>query len=116
MSKAEGTTVGAPRPTQEELETRLLQAEHVAIDLRLAISKATLRDVIEETRRDMMKAESFFRAIAEVMWDKIEAEDNPSPDFYESLHDTMELYANMLKERINLTDSSYMDKLPRGKP
>ena len=115
MSEAKGTTEKAPRPSQKELETRLLQAKNEAIALRLAISKATLRDVIEETRRDMMKAESFFRATAEVMWDKIEAEDNPGPDFYESLHDTMELYADMLKERIHLTDSSYMDKLPGGK-
>ena len=116
MSKAKGKTVEAPRPTQEELEAKLIQAKNDAINLRLAISKATLRDVIEETRRDMMKAESFFRATAEVMWDKIETEENPNPDFYESLHDTMELYADMLKERINLTGSSYMDKLPQGKP
>ena len=115
MSKAKGTTVKAPRPSQEELEAKLHQAEDDAIALRWALKKHNARDVLEEFRSDMWRAEGFLRVTGDQLWDMAGTNDDPNQQLFLSLGNTLTLYADMMQQKLLETDTCYMDKLPAGK-
>ena len=116
MSKAKGTTLEAPRPSQEELETRLLQAKQEVIHLRWAAEKATVRDALEELRGVVYDVQEVVRGAANQLYsigEHIQDEEGLS---LIGLSITLYRFADLMRQGLQETDSCYMRKLPGGKP
>ena len=116
MSKAKSTTEKAPRPSKEELEAKLLKAETDAISLRFALKKHSVRDVLEEFRCDMGQVEDFLRVTGDQLWHMAGTNADLNQEVFLSLGNTLTLYADMVQQKIEETDTCYIDKLPAGKP
>ena len=116
MSKTKSTTVKAPRPSKEELEAKLLKVETDAISLRWALKKHSVRDVLEEFRCDMGQVEDFLRVTGDQLWHMAGKNGDLNPKLFLSLVNTLTLYADMMKQKIEETDNCYIDQLPAGKP
>ncbi len=115
MSKAKGTTEKAPRPTKEELQSELDKAESEAIRLGWAVEKYTVRQALETFRGDMWRVEGFLRVTGDQIYDMAGSNDNPDQQLFLSLGNTLTLYADMMKQKIDETDPCYMNELPGGK-
>ena len=115
MNEAKGTTVKAPRASQKELEAVLHRIEYETAGLRWALKKYNTRDVLEDFRGEMMRVESFLRVTGDQIYEMVGTNDDPNQQFFLSLSNTLTLYADMMKQKIDETDPCYMNELPGGK-
>ncbi len=113
MSEAKGTTVKAPRASQKELEARLHRLEYDANNLRWALKKYSVQTVLEDFRNEMMRVEGFLRVTGDQVWDMAEGSDNPYSQFFLSLGNTLTLYADMMQQNFEATDTVYLGKTSR---
>ena len=118
MSKAEGTTVEAPRPTQEELKAKLIQAKNDAINLQWAVKNATVRDALDELRFDMVKLQLVLKGAADQLYHLGESEEVNDHDSRNllALSCSFNFISDSMLKKITETDSIYMRRLPGGKP
>ena len=115
MSEAKGTTVKEPRATKEELQGELDKAESEVIRLGWAVEKYTVRQALENFRSEMMRVEGLLRVSGDEIWGMAESNENPYQQFFLSFGNTLILYADMVKQKIEETDPCYMEELPGGK-
>lgn len=115
MSEAKGTTVKAPLPSQEELEARLHRLEYDANNLRWALKKYSVQTVLEDFRNEMMRVEGFLRVTGDQVWDMAGTSDNPHQQFFLSLGNTLTLYADMMQQNLEATDTCYLGEAHRQK-
>ncbi len=113
MSEAKGTTVGTPRASQKELEAVLHRNEYETAGLRWALKKFNTRDMLEEFRGEMMRVESFLRVTGDQLFEMVGTNDDPNQQFFLSLSNTLTLYADMVKQKIEETDTCYLGKVHR---
>ena len=116
MSKAKGTSVEAPRPTQEELEAKLIQAKNDAINLQWAVKKATVADVLDELREDMVQLQVVLKGAADQLYDLGEKVSDQEGRSLLALSFTFYFISDLMLKKIRETDSIYMRRLPGGKP
>ena len=110
MTKTKGTTEKAPRPSRKELEARLHRIEYDANALRWALKKFNVCAVLEEFRSEMMRVEGFLRVTGDQLWDMAGGSDNPHQELFLSLGNTLTLYADMMQQNLEETDTCYMNK------
>lgn len=110
MSKTKGTTVGTPPPSEKELEARLHRLEYDANALRWALKKHNVQTVLEDFRNEMMRVEGFLRVTGDQVWHMAGGNDNPHQHFFLSLGNTLTLYADMVQQNLEETDTCYMNK------
>ena len=113
MNEAKGTTEKAPRASQKELEAVLHRIEYETAGLRWALKKFNTRDVLEEFRGEMMRVESFLRVTGDQLYEMVGTNDDPNQQFFLSLSNTLTLYADMMKQKIEETDTCYLGKVHR---
>ena len=116
MSKAKRKTVEAPRPSQEELEAKLIQAENDAINLRWAVKNATVADALDELREDMVQLQVVLKGAADQLYDLGEKVSDQEGRSLLALSFTFHFISDFMLKKIKETDSLYIRKLPRGKP
>ena len=113
MSEAKGTTEKASRASQKELEAKLHRLEYDANGLRWALKKYSAVTVLEDFRNEMMRVEGFLRVTGDQVWDMAGGSDNPHQQFFLSLGNTLTLYADMMQQNLEATDTCYMRKAHR---
>ncbi len=113
MNEAKGTTVKAPRASQKELEAVLHRIEYETAGLRWALKKYNTRDVLEDFRGEMMRVESFLRVTGDQLYEMVGTNDDPNQQFFLSLSNTLTLYADMMKQKIEETDTCYLGEAHR---
>ncbi len=116
MRKTKRTTAKAPRPTQEELETKFREAEQEAVHLRLAVNKTTVWDAFEELRGVMYDVQEVVRSAANQLYscgqDIQEQEEGLN---LIALSITLCSFSDLMRQKLEETESFYMRRLPGGK-
>ena len=115
--KAKGTTVEAPRPTQGELEDKLIQVKNDVINLQWALKNATVRDALDELRFDMVQLQVILKGAADQLYHLGESEkvsDHDSCNLL-ALSFSLKFISDFMLKKITETDSIYMRELPGGK-
>lgn len=116
MSKAKGTTMKAPCPTQEELETKFRKAEQEAIHLRWAVNKTTVWDAFEELRGVMYDVQEVIRGAANQLYScGQDIRDQEGLNLI-ALSITLYRFSDLMSQNLEETESFYMRRLPAGKP
>ncbi len=116
MSKAKGTTVKAPCPTQEELETKFRKAKQEVIHLQWAVKKTTVSDALEELREVMYDVREVVRGAANQLYSCGEnIQDHEEGLNLIALSITFDRFSDLMLQKIEETGPFYMQRLPGGK-